>query len=791
MYRIGLLCLSVLFACNVLAQRAKINPQLLDGYWPAYWITDGGASPYDYGVYHFRKSFTLAEKPDRFVVHVSADNRYKLYVNGVKVSSGPAQGDLRNWRYETVDIAEHLKPGKNTLAAVVWNGGEYRPMAQITHRTAFLLQGDTEAEAEVNSNEGWGVLRNEAYAPVTFLDNDPRLQWNYYVAGALDSLQASKYPWGWELPDFDDSGWKKAAQLDRAATPEMESHQKWRVVPSPVPHLLEQPQRFARLARTDLPGATDAFLHGGAPLEVPPHTRGTILVDQGYVTTGYPELTVSGGEGSTVRLVYSEALYDAQFKKGHRDEVEGKSIMGVYDVFMPDGGSSRTFIPLWVRTFRWVQIEVETADEPLRIDDFSSVYTRYPADLTATYESGDESIQKIWETSWRTLEAGAQDVFVSDLYWERIQYVGDTKVQALAWLYATGDDVLYRQALEQFDQSRIPSGLTLSRYPVSLEQRTPLYSLVWITMVHDLWMHRDDDAFFRQFLPGIQQVLGFFERRLNDQGLIGPLPGLDFVDWDYFERRSEIIRNEGRTGLAVHSLFYAYALDKAAELFDHFGQSYEAESYREKAKAVKQAVYELCYDPAKGFFADSPSKQYFSQHANVLAVLTNAVAPEKQADLLKRTLQDESLLRLQLYFRFYLGRALNKTGLSDLYVDMLGPWERMIAMGMTTFGELDGEPRSECHPWSASPTYELLASVAGVEPAEPGFKSVRIAPSLGRLERIRASLLHPKGTIEVSLERAGAEGITGSVRLPDGLTGSFHWNDKVIELKGGEQTINL
>ena len=89
--------------------------------WTARWIDVPGPSGQDYGVYHFRRTFDLPAKPATFHVHVSGDNRYELYANGVRVSWGPARGDLRHWRYETVDIAPQLRAGKNVLAAVVWN----------------------------------------------------------------------------------------------------------------------------------------------------------------------------------------------------------------------------------------------------------------------------------------------------------------------------------------------------------------------------------------------------------------------------------------------------------------------------------------------------------------------------------------------------------------------------------------------------------------------------------------------------------------------------------------------
>ena len=49
-----------------------------------------------YGIYHFRKTLKLAEKPERSGVHVAAGNRYKLYVNGELASVGRACGGVIN-----------------------------------------------------------------------------------------------------------------------------------------------------------------------------------------------------------------------------------------------------------------------------------------------------------------------------------------------------------------------------------------------------------------------------------------------------------------------------------------------------------------------------------------------------------------------------------------------------------------------------------------------------------------------------------------------------------------------
>ncbi|MGE5646717.1 MAG: family 78 glycoside hydrolase catalytic domain [Acidobacteriota bacterium] len=753
--------------CLILLLCAAAAAPPADESWDAKWITASGAAPYDFGVVHFRKTIELAQKPARFVVHVSADNRFRLYVNGEFAVAGPAQGDLRNWRYETIDIAPHMKAGANTLAAVVWNGGEYRPMAQISHRTGFVLAADGAAEKAANSDASWKSICDRAYQPVVYRDNDERLGWQYYVAGATERVDAKLYPWGWEKPGFDDSAWQASIVLDAAAPAGVESHQKWQLVPSPVPPLFEkfEPSRGAEAIRG---------------VEVPAHTKASFRIDHGMVTTGYPTLTVSGGAGSEVRITYAEALYDARRNKGNRDEFEGKRVTGVSDIFLPDGGQGREFRPLWVRSFRFVQLDITTSGEPLRLGEFRHYLTGSPVERAAVFESGNADLQKIWETSWRTAALGAQDVLVSDLAWERIPYVGDAQIHALAWLATTGDDRLVKQTLEQVDASRAPFGLTQSRYPAELEQYTPLYSLVWVNMVHDFWMHGGSDNYIRQFLPGIAQVLGWYERQVNEEGMIGPLFHLDFIDSGYDRRRLAGAKSD-----AIHTLYFAWALGNAADIFDRLGPKCEAERYRALSAGLKRRARAAFYDAGRGLFADTAAKTAFSQHANILAVLSGAVPADGQRALLERSMKEGD--PLQLYFRFFLGRALRKTGLSDRYIEQLEPWREMIARGMTTFGEQAGEPRSECHPWSASPSYELLATVAGIEPASPGFRTVRIAPALGPLKRVHAKYPHPLGAIEVACERQGARGLKARIALPPGLKGTFVFNGQTREISGEQE----
>ena len=774
----------------------EINPDIVSKTWNALWITHPTASLNGYGVFHFRKTFDLEEKPDKFIVHVTADNRYRLYVNGTPVVLGPAWGDLHHWRFESTDIAPLLKKGNNIIAAQVVNFGYLRPVSQMTYKTGFLLQGDSEKEAVLNTHpDTWEVLQNNAYSPIII---NRQIVPHHYVASPCDTFRTAQHPWGWQIDLTGKHNWLKPACVNislidycKRGTPRPGGHyfndqSPWFLVPRNIPFLEETKQYFAEIERQENIAVPERFIEGEQELVIPANTKISVLLDQKSHTRAYPELYFSGGDNSIIEISYAEALVDSLGIKGNRDVTDGKHMVGYFDVVIADGKPDRSFRPLWHRVFRYVELKIETFDQPLVIDSFYTIFTGYPYELKADFETTNPVHRELFEMGWRTLRSCTGEVFEDGPYYEQAMYGGDARVESIVSLYMSGDEQITKNAIDLFDNSRIPEGLTNARYPSNMIQINPQYSLCWVQMIYDYFMYGEDTRFVKDYLEGIRGVLAWHERLIDETGMLGVIPWLRHI-----EALSGSPVHPERGHSAQQTLFYALTLDYAAEMFNYFGFEEQSHKYLKLSEDLKIITYSLCWDNDKNLLGDTPEKDVFTHHANVLGILTDAIPEKEQQEVMRLVLTDTSLIQSYFFFRFWVFQALEKTGLGNEFLENIYLWERLTDYGLTTFPEFRIESRSDCHAWSSHINCFFLTTVAGIKPAKPGFKEVIIEPHPGNEKFIRATMPHYKGKIEVNLNLEKKNNQQAKIYLPEGLSGSFIWKGEKKVLHPGKQTINL
>lgn len=768
-----------------------IHPDILQKKWKAFWISVPGEPEKNYGVYKFRKTITLAEKPHSFTVHVSADNRYKLYVNGSLASLGPARSDPFHWNFETLDIAPYLKSGKNIIGAVVWNFGELRPEAQMSFRTAFILQGNSATEEIVNTGKDWKCILDESYAPLT-----PELLYTYYVSGPGERVDFFKHISGWEQVNYDDSSWKAAQQINNGIPKGVfDWSSGWMLVPREIPPMELSVQRLISIRKADGLTVPSEFPKEKVPITVPPNKKVVLWLDQGHLTNAYPVVHFSKGRDASIKLTYAESLYKientgnwrAEKQKGNRNEIKGKRFVGVRDELTGNGQSDQIFTSLSWRTYRYVQIEVETQKEALVIDDVYGIFTGYPFQLAATFGSSDKVLDDIFSTGWRTGRMCAVETYMDCPYYEQLQYVGDTRIQALVSLFNSGDDRLMRNAITQIDHSRLAEGVTQSRYPTAHVQVIPTFSLWWIAMVHDYWWYRQDTAFVKKMLPGMRQVLNFFAEYQQPDGSLKNIPYWPFTDW---------VREGGwQNGMppmgsdnssAIFDMQFCWVLQMAAELEEDLGMLQMAASYRNKAEQLKQTIRKKYFNTGKQLFADTQEKKLYSQHTNTLAVLCKVAADDEVSSIMEKVLSDTTLTQATIYFKYYVHQAASKAGFGNRYLELLGDWKEQLRNGLTTWAEISdhNNARSDCHAWGASPNIEFFRIVLGVDSDAPGFSRIKIEPHLGDLTRAEGRIPHPNGEVSARYAKEKTKWKV-EIQIPAATSGILSWNEKQYDLKPG------
>ena len=166
-------------AAGDLQEKKPEDPKSLEGCWWLWYPDGNAAASAQVGACCFRKALSLPEKKIKSATfHITCDNDFTLYVNGVKV--GASDGGEDNWReLKKVDVAKQLRPGANQLAIQAVNGGDKPNPAGLIGR--LVIEFDKGDSLLVPIDKTWKAAKQE--------------------------------PKGWEQPGFDDSAWAAAKEL--------------------------------------------------------------------------------------------------------------------------------------------------------------------------------------------------------------------------------------------------------------------------------------------------------------------------------------------------------------------------------------------------------------------------------------------------------------------------------------------------------------------------------------------------------------------------------------------------
>ncbi|HEY3782136.1 MAG TPA: hypothetical protein VGL56_13715 [Fimbriimonadaceae bacterium] len=761
------------------------------GEWNSRWIGFANDPKLDLGVFAFRRNVDFEHVPQRLEARISADQRYKLYVNGQFVGFGPQRGDIEHWFYDTYDLAPYLKKGSNEIFAIVWNFGWVAPMAQISARTAFLLDDyefenlSTPTEWQVAEIPGWNFEKMHGEIGPCYIDVGPGEIISGVVSNPLDAELDWREPF--EISAATERG------LLTGGTP-------WMLIPRSIPAMDYQKRAQEPEIRNGYVGDKGEITELSFPLEL--KAGQNLLLDYKELLCAYPRLTAragrigkeskvesrksentsppdplssqGAGEGEpekddsvplavgqnsspllgggvtgnpppfdfrpstfdsspipSLQLTYCESLWFKGGVKGNRDRTDGKEVLGYKDSFLPIGKPS-TFEPLWWRTYRYLGIQ---ANADITIENIEAIETGYPLKPESSFEADDAWVKPIWDVSIRTAQRCAGETYFDCPYYEQLQYAGDTRIQALIGYYLSPDRELQRAAVKAFHWSMMETGLTQSRYPTRQPQVIPPFSFWYLAMLSDQRLY---DRVWNE---------NEFQAELVDRGFEQLLSNPDKGYWNFGDwvPTWHMGVPPGGANSTMHSLtrFYADLLSYRSEREHDFNSEFSS-----IGNELEQARIDLEEGFPKLGGLVREKNEPPSEHIEALYRLCQIELGLEPDPWPFAALERDNAAKCTYYFSYYKHLAMRPND----YLEHLGPWKEMIEDGLTTFAENPDPVRSDCHAWSAHPILGFFQLVAGVQSTSAGWHNCRIEPRPGSLKHFHAKIAHPDGLLEVSFK---------------------------------------
>lgn len=724
----------------------------------------------------FRRVVELDHVPASVRLHVSADSRYRLWLNGNPIGFGPAKGTLARYHFDTYELGSLLVPGRNVLAAEVRWFGVNAPLSEVHSPVPGLLV-QSEPPIGFETPEGWRVRIDRSVSPDTtsYIDN-AQLFLNH-----MEQVDLREQPVGWQDPLFDDSDWQAAESTGPAAATES----RWGVaplrtlVPRDLPAMHESEDRFTRAVRNHAV-VSNPFDSQPAGWSIPPGEGATLLLDAGGYVTAFPILEGIGGEGREIRITYAEALGRwvttargrVWRKSGVRDDVAHDEPHGYRDTITLRPGAFR-WEPFYWRAFRWVRIEVMPGPAPVTLTDLRYRLCVHPQRCQASVDASDPQAKQIFDVSVRTYRMGAHEIYDDSPYFEQLSYIADARMELLGSLHLCNDVSLPRRTLRLHLDTLRADGLIDARVPCQYARQTiPYFCLHWIFMVRDYWhwtgVH--DAAFVRECLVAVDTILTFFRSRLRPDGFVGPTGGWNMVDdaREWPDGQPPAVSSGGSTYLTC---LFIEALDVAVQLHEGAGEPVDAHRWRTLVRQLRPRVRAAAWAADAGVFLEGPEHRddHLSQHTQAAAINADVATRAQTRRILKRLCDDDRLIRTKSMQSYYLARALEKAGRFDLWHShVLQSWRTALVNQVTTWPEYPDPSRSDSHAWAAWPAVDYVTTVLGIRPGAPGWTRILLAPQVNGLDWARGSAPSPHGGIHVAWERTAGE-LTLHAETPAGI----------------------
>lgn len=664
----------------------------------------------------FKKNFVNSER-----IRISANSRYKLYINGEFIQEGPQKGTSEAAFVDTADFSEFKRAGINeAIVKVLYYPEDTSLRNDSLYHSPYpcLYIEDMDENGELSGREGWKAALDKSMT-IVGEDFDPApIHESEIVDGAKELVWSDAKPY-----NFFESR-KPIAPFN--------------LIPRSIPNMEHYRARFTdvvcvREGDLSLQKSWKKLIEGEECLYLAPNQTQIVEITAGEEMCGYPCLKLAGGKGAKIEILYSESYGLPQPdvmmpngprkmppKKKNRLDYKNGVLSGMRDIYSVSGNGTidcpEVYEPYLYRTFRFIQLKITTEAEALNILEYDYNYTGYPLKVVNHPISDRDDYNRIWDMSLRTLKRCMHETYIDCPFYERLQYTMDTRAEILFTYEVSDDDRLARNAMECFRKTQRSDGILQASAPAESVNVIPGFSIFYILMVHDHVNRFQDKELARHHFNCIDGILHYFDSHLTEKGLVGDVGGVlfqhpywSFIDWckEWDENIGvPTAKNQGDRSLTMESLLYLKGLEAAGEIAEFVGRFDFASEYKNKARCLRKSIMKYCVGK-NGLFQDGPGIEEYSTHCQVWAILNDLVNVKTGIYLIEQTYRKEKIAQCSVSMSFYLIEAMHKCGILENHDDVWDPWRRMLNLNMTTCVENDTDERSDCHAWGAIMLYAL------------------------------------------------------------------------------------
>lgn len=610
----------------------------------------------------FRKKFNAGGDLFKAVLKITADDYFKLYINGEFVTQGPPPSYPQAYYYMELPVGKFLKSGENVIAVhTLYQGLINRVWVSGDNRESLWAELVVDGEVILATDESWKCKISSAYEPMAIVGYDTQY---------MELFDSCSEDVGFEKENFDDSKWQNA---------KIKKYNDYNLIKSPI-----KPLEIYEVEPKTIRKTENGYFY-----------------DFGQEAIGYLVVTAKGKKSDEIIIRQGEELNDdgsVRFDLRSNCRYEEKWILS---------GGEDTLDQFDYKGFRFAELIVpETAE----IISVKFRIRHYHFKQKVVYKSINADFNNIIKLCVNTVKYGTQEIIPDCPTREKGSYLGDFCISGRAQALLTGDTTFLKKTILDFCRTSFICKGLMSVATSSFMQEIADYGLIFPSLV--LWTYKFDGDidFLKSVEPTLKGMCEYFASFDRGDGLIEKLYGQwNLVDWPANLRDGYDFPLTKPISDGVHNALNALwigFLKVMNEIEGICGNEKVAET-----DEVIRSFYKAFYNDETGLFCDSESKTHSAVHSNIFPLLFGIYG--KDEELKKRLVKmiyDKKLNSMGVYMAYFALAALVENGERDKAIELTldkNAWLNMIKEGATTTFEAWGKEQkwntSLFHPWAVAP----------------------------------------------------------------------------------------